>query len=192
MARHLTGKSEVHTMKQNNAHKLVIGSLAATLLVAGPAWANDDAEATIRLMGAAEAMLPDAVMNTISLPSSAKPNEAAVGKLEQALAQAGPGNRPEQSRADEALQNANSSAQEARSNREDRGRSDEAPGRSDDRRGPPEDVPGRRDDPPGPPDDVPGRGRPDDLPGRPDDVPGRGRPDDLPGPPDSPPGRPGN
>lgn len=152
-------------MKRNKAHNLIATSCLAVMLSAGTAWAQDDAEATIRLMGAAEAELPDVVMNEITLPTSAKPNAAAVEKLEAALAHAGPGNLPEQSNAEEALQHAKEAAANARSNREDRGRGNDMPGR---------------------PDGVPGR--PDDVPGRPDDLPGP--PDDVPGPPDSPPGGP--
>lgn len=143
-------------MKRNISHNLVNASLLALFLSAAPAWAEDDAEATIRLMGAAEAMLPEAVMNTILLPSSAKPNEAAVDKLEAALAHAGPGNLPEQSRADEALENAKLQAQEARANRENRGRGSDMPGRPDDLPGPPDDLPAPPDDLPGPPDSPPG------------------------------------
>jgi hypothetical protein len=177
---------EATIMKGKDTHKLACCSLLAVLLAGSPAWADDDAEATIRLMGAAEATLPDAVMNEITLPGAARPNAAAVQRLEQALAHAGPGNRPQQSRADEALQNAKSASENARDNREDRGRSEDAPGHAEDRpgNGPPDGVPGRPDDLPGPPEDIPGR--PDDLPGPPEDIPGR--PDDLPGPPETPPG----
>ena len=143
-------------MKRNNAHNLVKTSLLAVLLAAAPAWAEDDAEATIRLMGAAEAMLPEAVMNTITLPDSAKPNEAAVEKLNAALLHAGPGNLPEQSHADDALENAKLQSQEARANRENRGRGNDMPGRPDNLPGPPDDLPGPPDDLPGPPDSPPG------------------------------------
>jgi hypothetical protein len=136
---------EATIMKGKDTHKLACCSLLAVLLAGSPAWADDDAEATIRLMGAAEATLPDAVMNEITLPGAARPNAAAVQRLEQALAHAGPGNRPQQSRADEALQNAKSASENARDNREDRGRSEDAPGHAEDRpgNGPPDGVPGR-------------------------------------------------
>jgi len=122
-------------------------SILAVLLLAGSAWAQDDAEATIRLMGVAEAELPDAVMNEIALPETARPNAAAVEKLEQALAHAGPGNYPEQSNAEDALQNAKETVQDAMANREDHGRGEDMPGRPEELPGPPENLP----DPPTPP-----------------------------------------
>ena len=117
-------------------------------LFAGAGWAQDDPEATIRLMGAAEAELPDVVMNEITLPPSAKPNEAAIEKLEAALAHAGPGNLPEQSNAEAALEHAKEAAENARSNREDRGRGNDMPGRPEDLPGPPDDLPGPPESPP--------------------------------------------
>ena len=50
--------------------KLLIPAAVALMGVSAGAWAADDdgAEATIRLMDAAEAGLPDAVTKTISLP----------------------------------------------------------------------------------------------------------------------------
>jgi hypothetical protein len=141
-------------MKQKAAHNLVATALLAMCLSAGTAVAQDgdDPETTIRLMGVAEATLPDVVMNEITLPDSAKPNAAAVDKLEAALAHAGPGNLPEQSNAEEALERAKATVQEAHDNREDRGRGNDMPGRPDDLPGgPPEDRPGPPETPPGGP-----------------------------------------
>ena len=138
-------------MKRNTANTLTVTALLGMTLLAGTAWADDDAEATIRLMGAAEAELPDVVMNEITLPPSAKPNAAAVEKLEAALAHAGPGNLPEQSNAEDALQHAKEAAANAQSNREDRGRGNDMPGRPEDLPGPPEDLPGPPESPPGGP-----------------------------------------
>ena len=145
-------------MKRHLIQNLVTTSLLAVCLSAGTAWAqeDDDAETTIRLMGVAEAELPDVVMNEITLPDAAKPNEAAVDKLEAALAHAGPGNLPEQSRAEEALERAKATVQEARANRENRGRGEDMPGPPEDRPGPPDDLPGPPDDMPGPPETPPG------------------------------------
>ena len=43
------------------------------LLASGSGWADDDAEATIRLMGKAEVELPDAVTKEITLPEHLLP-----------------------------------------------------------------------------------------------------------------------
>ncbi len=50
--------------------KILIPAAIALMGVGASAWAtdDDDAEATIRLMGTAEAELPDAVIKQISLP----------------------------------------------------------------------------------------------------------------------------
>lgn len=140
-------------MKKKASHNLAATALLAMCLSAGTAVAQDDGdpETTIRLMGVAEATLPDVVMNEITLPEAAKPNAAAVDKLEAALAHAGPGNLPEQSNAEEALERAKAIVQEAHDNREDRGRGNDMPGRPDDLPGPPDDLPGPPETPPGGP-----------------------------------------
>lgn len=129
---------------RQHIRNLVTTSLLAVLLSAGTAWTQevDDPETTIRLMGVAEATLPDVVMNEITLPDAAKPDDAAAEKLAAALAHAGPGNLPEQSRAGEALERAKATVEDARSNREDRGRGEDMPGRPDDLPGPPDTPPG--------------------------------------------------
>jgi hypothetical protein len=129
-------------MKRQANYISKLASILVILLSAGSVWAQDDPEATIRLMGVAEVELPDVVMNEISLPESVEVNEAAVEKLEQALAHAGPGNYPEQSNAEDALQNAKDTVQDAIANREDRGRGDDMPALPDDLPSPPDDLPG--------------------------------------------------
>ena len=116
---------------------------ALLLLVFSGAWAQDDgtdgdADATIRLMGAAEAELPDAVTKEIILPEDAD-DEAALNAAEglmkaderHALRENG------LTIADEALENAADMAGEASDNIENRGRAEDLP----------VDVPGRPDVP---------------------------------------------
>jgi len=109
---------------------------------------GDDMEATMRLMGNAEAQLPDAVTKTISLPqtlldrdeaSAAEANSAdGMAKANERLLRRENG----LSNADEARDRGAEMAEDAKNNRDDRGRSDEAPA-------PPEN-PGPPDNP-GPP-----------------------------------------
>jgi len=102
-----------------------------------------DAETTIRLMGAAEAELPDAVTREIALPESAPVDTAAVEKAASGLATA----NEKQARRENGLETADAAkdrgaemADNASENRENRGRSED----------------NRQNDPPGPPDN-PGR-----------------------------------
>ncbi len=120
---------------------------ATTLLLYGNVlWAQEsessDAEATIRLMGVAEAALPDAVTKEISLPQSLADDSAAVDNATNGLEKAN-ANRARRddgvSRADEARERGAEIAEEAQQNRESRGRSGDRPD--------PPDPP----DPPGPP-----------------------------------------
>ena len=140
-------------MKRKFIQNLATTSLLTVILSAGTAWAqeDDDPETTIRLIGVAEATLPDVVMNEITLPEKARVNEAAVDKVEAALAHAGPGNLPGESGAEDALANAKATVQDALANREERSRSEEAPGRPDDLPSPPDDLPGQPETPPGGP-----------------------------------------
>lgn len=123
----------------------------ALMLVSGAGWAQDeDAEATIRLMGAAEAELPDAVMREITLPDrlqvEAADQAAAVEHAQQGLDKANDNrDRREQgqSQADEARDKGAEMSEKALTNREDRGRSEDHPE-------PPED-PGNPKGPPGGP-----------------------------------------
>jgi hypothetical protein len=118
-------------MNRNIAHNITATSLLAALLFCGNAWA-DDAETTIRLMGASEAMGPDAVMNNIMLPATAKIDVAAVRKHEVASA----GGNPDVTAANDPRDNANEAADEAKQNRE-------AGGPPEDR-GPPGGPPGQQ------------------------------------------------
>ena len=90
----------------------------------------DPAESTIRLMGAAEAELPEAVTKEIMLPPAAIENSAAVEKAERGL-QTGNENRDRRenglSRADEAREHGAEMAEEAKINRENRGRFEDRP-----------------------------------------------------------------
>lgn len=119
-----------------NSKYILIG--ATTLLLSfGTAWAQDsedDAEATIRLMGAADAELPDAVTREISLPDAVGEDSAAVDNAAQGLATANDNRlRREEglTKADEARENGAEMAEEAMDNRESRGRSEELPERPD-------------------------------------------------------------
>ena len=108
----------------------------------------DPAESTIRLMGAAEADLPDAVTKDIELPPAMRVNEQAVEKASRGHELAN-GNRERRqqglSRADEARDKGNDISEQAKDNRENRGRFENPPGRPD---GPPE-PPERPNGPPG-------------------------------------------
>lgn len=126
-----------------NTKHIALGALALILGVSN-AWAQDDpgggeAEATIRLMGAAEAELPDAVTKEIALPESVSEDAAAVEKAQNGLANANQ-NRQRRgeglARAEEAREKGAEMADEARENRENRGRSEEHI--PDDRPAPPE------------------------------------------------------
>lgn len=123
---------------------LLIGT-ATMLLSFGSAWAQDsdteeEAEATIRLMGAAEAELPDAVTKEISLPgsmtedSTAVANATAVENSEKGIATANENRlRREEglTRADQARAQGAEMADDAMDNREARGRSEDLPERPD-------------------------------------------------------------
>jgi hypothetical protein len=117
---------------------------ALLLLGTGAAWAQDgdgdNAETTIRLMGDADAELPDVVINDISLPEAATVDLEAISNARKGLdvanekrAQRNDGLR----NASEARERASEMADEARGNVENRGRAEDLPG----------DVPGRPDRP---------------------------------------------
>ncbi len=116
-----------------NATKLIIYS-AVLLLSSYAAWSEDDpgdAEATIRLMGAAEAALPEAVTNPITLPAAADENSDAVEKASQGLETANENRQRRETgltQADEARERGAELAGEAQDNRETRGRSEDLPG----------------------------------------------------------------
>ena len=125
-------------------NKLTLIFATTTLLASGSGWTADDAEATIRLMGKAEAELPDAVTRQISLPEhllAAKPEDqvAAVEKAENGLAKANERNsHPDQGQgqAAEARTRGAEMQEKAKENRENKGRSEDHPT-------PPETPPGR-------------------------------------------------
>lgn len=138
-------------MMQRNlqrGRRLLVASILAVLLGPGPAFSQDDdednAESTIRLMGAAEAELPDAVTKEIKLPPAASENAAAVDKANKGVEKANEAREQRengQSRADEARERGAEMAEEARQNRENRGRFDNPPGppdRPEPPRGPPD------------------------------------------------------
>ena len=134
--------------------KLLIPAAVLLMGVSAGAWAADDdgAEATIRLMGTAEAELPDAVTKKISLPDhllvEGEDQVAAVEKAKNGHDRVNARRENKttgQERAEEVRQQGKEMAENAKEARENRGRSDDRP-----------DRPGRPDDP----------GRPGD-PGRP-------------------------
>ena len=123
--------------------KVTLIFATTVLLASGTGWAADDAEATIRLMGIAEAELPDAVTKQITLPEhlllKTEDQVAAVDKAEKGLAKANERNdhrNKGQDRAAEAREHAAEMQEKSKENRENRGRSDDRPT-------PPETPPGR-------------------------------------------------
>ena len=122
--------------------------LSASVVLAqeDDASAEDPAEATIRLMGAAEAEVPEAVTKEITLPPAAIENPAAVENSARGLQKARANREGREnglSRADEAREHGAEMAEEARKNRENRGRFEDRPT--------PPDPPGPPDPPQGPP-----------------------------------------
>jgi hypothetical protein len=131
--------------------KLLLGLstlvLSANVVLAqeDDAGAADPAESTIRLMGAAEAELPEAVTKEIMLPPAAIENSAAVEKAERGSQKANENrDRSENglSRADEAREHGAEMSEEARKNRENRGRFEDRP-TPPDRPEPPKGPPGK-------------------------------------------------
>ena len=124
--------------------KMTLILATTALLASGGGWAADDAEATIRLMGKAEAELPDAVTREITLPEhllAAKPeNQAAtLERAEKGLEKANERNAHRdkgQDPAAEARSNGAEMQEKAKENRENKGRSEDHPT-------PPETPPGR-------------------------------------------------
>ena len=123
--------------------KVTLIFATTALLASGSGWAADDAEATIRLMGIAEAELPDAVTKQITLPEhlllETEDQVAAVEKAEKGLAKANERNDHRdkgQEQAAAARENAAEMKEKAKEKRENRGRSDDRPT-------PPEPPPGR-------------------------------------------------
>ena len=104
----------------------------ALLLSANVAWAldGDEAESTIRLMGAAEAELPEAVTKEITLPEAVAEDSAAVDKAAREMETANENRQRREeglAQADEARERGTNMAGEAQDNRENRGRSEDRP-----------------------------------------------------------------
>jgi len=124
-----------------NIKKTII-CCTALLLSANVVWAEegDEAESTIRLMGAAEAELPEAVTKEITLPEAVAEDPAAINNAESRLETANENRQRREkglSQADEARERGANMADEAQDNRENRGRSEDRPE--------PPDNPGRPD-----------------------------------------------
>lgn len=127
--------------------KLVLISTGALLLAFSSAWAqeagsDENAEATIQLIGKAEAELPDAVTEEITLPDSVPADAAAVLNAQHGLDRANENRARREfglAMAEEARERGAGMAEEAMENRETRGRSEDLPEIPDvpDRRGPP-------------------------------------------------------
>lgn len=114
-----------------NAKKMII-CCTAFLLSANVVWAeeSDEAESTIRLMGAAEAELPEAVTKEITLPPAVAEDSAAVENAKRGLDNANENRQRREkglSQADEARERGADMADEAQDNRENRGRSEDRP-----------------------------------------------------------------
>jgi len=115
--------------------KTLTMTTAALLLTANVGWTADEtqgdsAESTIRLMSAAEAELPDAVTNKISLPDALADESVAVEKAAKGLEKANENQQRRETslaQADEARERGAEMAQEAKDNRDSRGRSEERP-----------------------------------------------------------------
>lgn len=138
-------------MSQMNS-RILIPAIVALMGVSVGAWAadDDDGEATIRLMGTAEAELPGAVTKTITLPDhllvkredqaasveKAKGHDKANQRLENENRQKG------LSQAEAARESGKEMSEKAKEARENRGRAKDRP---------------ERPDPPGPPETPPGR-----------------------------------
>ena len=124
-----------------NIKKMTI-CCTALLLSANVAWAEDgdEAESTIRLMGAAEAELPEAVTKEISLPAAATEDSTAVENAARVHDKANKNRQRREeglSQADEARERSSDRADDAHNNRENRERSEDRPQ--------PPDNPGRPD-----------------------------------------------
>lgn len=127
-------------------------SIAAMILMAVStgAWAagDDDAEATIRLMGTAEAELPDAVTKTITLPDhllvESDDQVAAVEKAQKGHDKANEQRDKQKDKANAARERGAEMSEKTKETRENNGRAEDRP-----------DPPNRPEDPGRP--DNPGR-----------------------------------
>ena len=115
--------------------KTLTMTTAALLLTANVGWTadeteDDSAESTIRLMGAAEAKLPNAVTKEIMLPAALSEDSVAVEKAAKGLKKATESQQRRETgltQADEARERGSEMADEAKDNRDNRGRSEERP-----------------------------------------------------------------
>lgn len=112
--------------------KTILAVITALILTSGVSWSadGDEAESTIRLMGAAEANLPEAVTKNITLPAAVAEDTAAVEKAVSGLANADENRQRREkglSQADDARERGAEIADEAQDNRESRGRSEDRP-----------------------------------------------------------------
>jgi len=127
--------------------KLLIPAAVLLMGVSAGAWADDDdgAEATIRLMGTAEAERPDAVTKTITLPPHLMvEGDDQVATVDKAKGHIKANERVDKrekglSKADAARDKGAEMSETAKENREARGRAEDRPGRPDN--------PGRPGDP---------------------------------------------
>jgi len=127
--------------------RLLIPAAVLLMGVSAGAWADDDdgAEATIRLMGTAEAERPDAVTKTITLPAHLMvEGDDQVATVDKAKGHDKANDRLDKrekglSKADAARDKGAEMSETAKENREARGRAEDRPGRPDN--------PGRPGDP---------------------------------------------
>ena len=121
--------------------KLTLTAMALMLLSSAGWTADDDGEATIRLMGAAEAELPEAVTKEITLPDhllEADDQVRAIEKAQKGLDKATVRHERRekgQRQAEEARERNTEMSEKAKENRENRGRSED---RTEPPAGPPE------------------------------------------------------
>lgn len=125
--------------RNNIMRNLIILTSAALLLLSGTgvAWAEDGAEATIRLMGKSDDELPQAVTKELKLPEhllevSDEEQVKAVEKAANGLANAqnhrDEGRAKGQNQAAESRGRGREMAEQAKENRENHGRSEDPPG----------------------------------------------------------------
>jgi len=116
-------------------NKVTLILATTALLASGSGWTADDAEATIRLMGKAEAELPEAVTKEITLPAhlldeSTDKQARAVEKAARGLEKANQRNAHRENgqlQAEEARERSHDMNEKASENREYRGRSEDHP-----------------------------------------------------------------
>lgn len=114
---------------------LALVMLSLCMLTSANGWTqettdDDIAESTIRLMGIAEASLPDAVTKEIQLPAAVAEDSAAVERAEKGLENANQNRQRREDgldKADEARERGAEMAEKAQEKRENRGRSGDRP-----------------------------------------------------------------